>query len=127
MKNETLKKVCRTLLVAAALVAAPAGALAPNLLGTAAAQQAPEATGVVNLNTASAEELTRLPGIGEAKAQAILARRENHHFRRVEDIMRVRGIGRATFRHLRPMLAVEGETTLQAPVHHRRARAQADE
>jgi len=44
-----------------------------------------------------------------------------------KDIMRVRGIGRATFRHLRPMLAVEGETTLQAPTHRRRASSNDDE
>jgi competence protein ComEA len=125
MKNEMLKKVCRTLLVTTALIAAPAGALVPQMTNTVSAQQAPDTAGVVNLNTASAEALARLPGIGESKAQAILARRENHRFRRVEDIMRVRGIGRATFRRLRPMLAVEGETTLQAPT--RRSRAHAEE
>jgi competence protein ComEA len=75
---------------------------------------APEAPGVVNINTATVEQLTRLPGIGETRAEAILAARQARPFRRVQEIMRVRGIGRATFRKLRPMLAVEGETTLPA-------------
>lgn len=74
-----------------------------------------EAQGVVNINTASVAELTRLPGVGQAKAEAIVAQRERRNFRRVEELMRVRGIGRATFRRLRPMLTIEGETTLAGP------------
>lgn len=61
---------------------------------------------VVNLNTATEAELVTLPGIGPSKAQAIIAHRERRAFRRVEDVMRVRGIGRSTFRRLRSRLAV---------------------
>lgn len=69
--------------------------------------------GVVNINTATQSELERLPGIGPAKARAILETRANMKgFRRIQDILRVRGIGRATFRKLRPMLTVDGPTTL---------------
>lgn len=74
--------------------------------------QAQSADGVVNIQTASVEELTRLPGIGPSKAAAIVAFRERTQFRRIEDLLRVRGIGRATFRRLRPMLTVSGPTTL---------------
>lgn len=70
-------------------------------------------TGVVNINTATEDELMRLPGIGPAKARAIVQARERNRFRRPEDILRVRGIGRATFRRLSPMLRVDGPTTLQ--------------
>lgn len=89
---------------------------------------APSADGVVNIQTASADELQRLPGIGPSKAQAIIQFRERTPFRRVEDILRVRGIGRATFRRLRSMLSVSGPTTLSTEVHMPRApRAEADE
>jgi competence protein ComEA len=77
--------------------------------------QVAAAEGVVNLNTATAAELERLPGIGPAKSAAILQLRErlpNRRFARVEDLVRVRGIGRATLRRLRPMLTLEGPTTL---------------
>ena len=64
-------------------------------------------TQVLDLNSATAAELEELPGIGPAKAQAIVALRNRlGRFGRVEDLMRVRGIGRATFRRLRPLLTL---------------------
>ncbi len=74
------------------------------------------ADGVVNIQTASAEQLQLLPGIGPSKAEAIIAYRQAHPFQRVEDILRVRGIGRATFRRLRAMITVSGATTMTADV-----------
>lgn len=70
-------------------------------------------TGVVNLNDASVEQLERLPGIGPSRARAILELRARlKRFTRLEDLLRVRGIGRATFRKLRPLLTLDGPTTL---------------
>ena len=72
----------------------------------------PEAPGllegeVLNLNTASQTELTRLPGIGETKAAAIVAWRQEHgSFQTVEDLMAVDGIGEKTLENLRPYVTV---------------------
>jgi competence ComEA-like helix-hairpin-helix protein len=64
------------------------------------------AGGPVNLNEASAEQIERLPGIGPSRAGAILAYRKAHPFKRVEELMRVKGFGKKTFARLRPMLSV---------------------
>jgi len=83
-------------------------------LDAPAVAEAPAEVGVVNLNTASIDELTRLPGIGPAKARAVLElRRKLTRFARVEDLMRVKGIGRKTFRKLQPLIRLSGTTTLQ--------------
>jgi comEA protein len=62
----------------------------------------------VNLNTATAEELTELPGIGEKVAARIVAyRKSNGDFQKVEEVMNVKGIGEKTFTKLRGHLSVE--------------------
>jgi len=73
--------------------------------------QSPE--GVVNINIASVDELCRLPGVDLSLAEKIVAWREEHPFKRVEEIMFVRGIGERTYYKLRKYLAVSGETTYQ--------------
>lgn len=71
--------------------------------------------GVVNINTASADELTRLPGVGPTRADAIVRLRERvRRFSRLEDLRRVRGIGRVTLHRMRPYLTLQGDTTLTA-------------
>ena len=82
---------------------------------TAQPREEPEAPGmlegeVLDLNTASLSDFTRLPGIGETKAQAILDWREAHGpFRAVEDLLSVEGIGEKTLENLRPYVAVSKE------------------
>ncbi|MEC7525194.1 MAG: helix-hairpin-helix domain-containing protein [Myxococcota bacterium] len=98
-------------LAAALFAVSPQGAEAQR----AAASEQAQPDGVVNIQTASPEQLQLLPGIGPSKAEAIVSHRERRAFRRVEDLMRVRGIGRATFRRLRSMLTVDGPTTMAAP------------
>ena len=69
-------------------------------------------SGVVNLNTATAEQLEALPGIGSSRARAVIAQREAvGGFKRVEDLLDVKGIGEASFARLKPHLAIEGKTT----------------
>ena len=62
----------------------------------------------INLNTATAEQLKTLPGIGDKRAEAILAYREEHGpFSKIEDIVKVSGIGRGIFSKIKPYLTVE--------------------
>ena len=60
----------------------------------------------ININEAGPDVLVRLPGIGPSRAQAIIAEREKRRFRRVEDIIRVPGIGRKTFSRIRDSIRV---------------------
>ncbi len=63
--------------------------------------------GVVSLNSATAAELTALPGVGEATAAAIVAHREaNGPFTTVEQLMDVRGIGPAKFEAMRAQVGL---------------------
>jgi competence protein ComEA len=71
-----------------------------------AAQKA-EPGSLINLNTASAQELERLPGVGKVIAERIVAQRsEFGPFRRAEHLMMVRGISDRKFRAIRPMIVV---------------------
>lgn len=64
----------------------------------------------VDLNTATAEELAGLPGIGEKLAERILAyRRENGPFDTVEDLLNVSGIGEKKLEDLTPYVTVNGK------------------
>lgn len=66
------------------------------------------ADGVVNINTADASALKSLSGIGDAKAQAILAYREEHgSFSSIEEIMQVPGIKESTFSAIKDKIAVK--------------------
>jgi competence protein ComEA len=66
------------------------------------------ADGRVVLNVASEAELTKLPGIGPSRARAILALRQRlTKFRAVEDLLRIKGIGRKMLRRLRPSVVLD--------------------
>ena len=60
----------------------------------------------VNLNTATQEELVALPGIGPAKAKAIIDYRTAHPFKSVDEVKNVRGIGDHMFESLKGKVTV---------------------
>ena len=76
------------------------------LLGAAAraVESAPDAR--VNLNTASAAELATLPGIGPAKAQAIVEQRAKAPFGTPDDLRKVKGIGDKLYDSIRERITV---------------------
>lgn len=62
---------------------------------------------LININIASIEELTTLPGIGESKAQNIINyREENGYFKTIDEIKNVNGIGESTFDQLKKYITV---------------------
>ena len=64
----------------------------------------------VNINTATAEELTRLPGVGEVLAERIVEYREQYGpFREAEELMKVNGIGESKFADMKEQVILEEE------------------
>ena len=87
--------------------------VALGLAGPSPALSAETLSGVVNVNTATAEQLMLLPGIGEAKARAILDRRkEQGGYKTVDELVEVKGIGPAALDKIRPFVAIQGKTSL---------------
>jgi len=78
--------------------------------------------GVVNINTASAEQLQLLPRVGPTVAERIISFREaNGAFKKLEELVAVKGIGESSLERLRPFVATDGKTTLTEKVRLPRA------
>jgi competence protein ComEA len=91
------------LVLAAVLFGHVGGALAQE---SPAAKSSP-ATAVVNLNTATAAQMATLPGIGATTAQRIIEHREKQGgFKKIEELMNVKGIGEKSFLKLKPLVTV---------------------
>jgi competence protein ComEA len=84
--------------------------LAPPLVDAGDASSRGRATpdDPVYLNQATLGDLRRLPGVGPKRAIAILALRDRlQRFRQIEDLLKVKGIGRASLRKLRPLVRLD--------------------
>ena len=89
-------------LVAAAVSAQEAGRPATKASAATASAGAP-----INLNTATVAQLETLPGIGKSTAERILEyRQKNGSFKKVEDLMNVRGIGEKSFLKMKALITV---------------------
>ena len=70
------------------------------------------AQGVINVNTATAEQFMMLPGIGEKTAQAIISYRQaNGPFKAIDEVARVKGISKKKLDKIRQNLALQGQNT----------------
>lgn len=68
-----------------------------------------ESGALININTATKEELETIPGVGPSTAESILAYREDEgSFGQIEDIMNVSGIGEGKFEQMREFITVDG-------------------
>lgn len=85
----------------------PAAAAQADKHATRSATAKPASTAIVNLNSASATDLEGLPGIGAKTAARIVEyRQKNGPFKKVEELMNVRGVGEKNFLKLKPQITV---------------------
>lgn len=83
--------------------AGPVPPLPSGVSGGAPSQSGTQAAGKISLNTATAQELTALTGVGEKTAQAIIAYRDAHGgFTSIDELQQVKGIGPAKFATISP-------------------------
>src|SRR3954462_15788661 len=102
-----LRSVLSFVVAACLLCALPSTALAAQSKSPSRSATKPASTAIVNLNTASASDFEELPGIGAKTAALIVEyRQKNGPFKKVEELMNVRGIGEKNFLKLKPQITV---------------------
>jgi competence ComEA-like helix-hairpin-helix protein len=75
----------------------------------------PALTGKININTATADQIAMLPGVGPKKAQGLVDyRSKNGNFKNIEDLQKVPGIKQKKIDKVKDYLIFDGETTLKA-------------
>ena len=101
-----------------------------SVAGESAARKAPRGkesglTERIDLNSATAEELQRLPGIGPRLSERIIDERAKRAFQSVDDLRRVSGIGVKTLEKLRPFVCVSGKAERRATTVVQRSQEEA--
>ena len=105
MRMASVLAICGTVLFTSAVVSASQQAPA------AAASTASSSKAAINLNAATVEQLETLPGIGRKVAERIIEQRtKSGGFKRIEDLMTVKGIGEKSFLKLKPLVVVVPKT-----------------
>jgi comEA protein len=122
LKEEHMHGLSRC--VAAAVIAlAATGAQAAQQSQSSPAKPQASAPDLINLNTATAAQLESLPGIGPSTAQRILEERQkNGGFKKIEELMNVRGIGEKSFLKLKPLITIGPPAPSRTPVARQTAR-----
>ena len=93
------------------MAAITAVALSATALSAQSKAPAPKPTATVaapvNLNTATAEQLATIPGVGPKMAERIIDyRQKNGGFKKIEDLMNVSGVGEKSFLKMKPLITV---------------------
>lgn len=105
--SHTLRSLAALMLFASLVISSTVGSAqsVEKTSAQAAGQAAPAR--LIDINSADEAELESLPGVGPSRARAIIETRKTMNgFKRVEDLMRVKGIGRKTFRDLQLLVTV---------------------
>jgi len=97
-------------MLVASLVSGAAPAWAQSENAPAVSKARATASAPVNLNSATAAQLQTLPGIGASTAQRILDyRQKNGAYKKIEELMNVKGIGEKSFLKLKPLVTVAAD------------------
>jgi len=107
MKFPGIRTVCCTLTLCIGLLYGSMPALAQKADADPAPTAKTTAAAKINLNSATAEQLTTIPGIGPATARLIIEHRTNvGKFSRIEELMNIRGIGEKKFQSMKDLVTV---------------------
>ena len=102
-----MTRILMAAILGIAVSAAAASAQSKSTTQKAATGATATAAAPVNLNTATAEQLATIPGVGPKMAERIIDyRQKNGGFKKVEDLMNVSGVGEKSFLKMKPLITV---------------------
>jgi comEA protein len=105
--EDSMRRLMFALVILVATVISPSASWAQAAKGGSSAKARATTANPVNLNSASAAQLQTLPGIGASAAQRIVEyRQKNGNFKKIEELMNVKGIGEKSFLKLKPLITV---------------------